>query len=93
MTNIGTVASIITWHCHNICTIHDKDTKLTSVFLKMSPVHHGIYKHPYIGAQTRAAYDTVMGAWVVVFGWCKEQWVNRSLARMIADFYKQVPRS
>ena len=35
--SIGTVTSIITWHCHNVCTIHDKDTKLTSVFLKMSP--------------------------------------------------------
>ena len=36
---MGTVASIIMWHCHNVCTIHDKDTKLTSVFLKMSPNH------------------------------------------------------
>ena len=37
MTNIGIVASIITWNCHNVCTVHDKYTKLTSVFLKMSP--------------------------------------------------------
>ena len=37
MTNIGTVSSIITWHCHNVCTIHDKDTTLTSSLLKMSP--------------------------------------------------------
>ena len=35
--NIGTVASIITWNCHNVCTVQDKYTKLTSVFLKISP--------------------------------------------------------
>ena len=23
-------------HCHNVCTINDKDTKLTSLFLQMS---------------------------------------------------------
>ena len=67
MTNIGTVASIITWHCHNVCTIHDKDTKLTSVFLKKcNPIHPGIHKDSSIGPQTfRAAYDTLMAAMVV----------------------------
>ena len=24
-------------HSHNVCTLHDKDTKLTSLFLQMSP--------------------------------------------------------
>ena len=64
MTNIGIVASIISWHNHNVYTIHDKHTKLTSVFL-CHPIHPGIHKDPSIGAQIRAAYDTLMFAWVV----------------------------
>ena len=65
MTNIGTVASILTWHCHNVCTIHDKDTKLTSVFLKCHPIHPGVHKDPSIGVRLRATYDTLMAAMVV----------------------------
>ena len=52
MTNIGIVASIISWHCHNVCTMHEKDTKLTKFSLKCHPIHPGIHKDPSIGTQT-----------------------------------------
>ena len=64
MTNIGTVASI-TWYCHNVCKIHNKDTKLISVFLKCHLIHPGVHKDSSIGTQTRAGYDTLMAARVV----------------------------
>ena len=64
MTNIGTVASIITWHCHNVC-VHDKDTNLLHFSLKCHLIHPGIHKDPSIGAQIRAAYNTLMAARVV----------------------------
>ena len=66
MTNIGIVASIIFWHCQNVCTIRDKHTKFTSGFLlKYHLIHHEIHKDPSIGLRLRAAYDTVMVARVV----------------------------
>ena len=65
MTNIGTVASIITWHCHNDCTIHDKGKKLLLFSLKCHPFHPGIHKDPSIGVRFRAAYDILMAARVV----------------------------
>ena len=50
--NDKSVASIITWHCHNVCKIHDKDTKLTSLFLKMSPNSFWLSQGTSIIAQT-----------------------------------------
>ena len=52
-------------HCHNVCRIHDKDTKLTSVFLKMSPIlswnsQGSLYRRSDLGL-----YDTLMAAMVV----------------------------
>ena len=37
-------------HCHNTCTIDEKDTKLTSLFLQVSSSSL-IHKDPSIGAQ------------------------------------------
>ena len=48
MTNIGIVASIVSWHCHNV--IHDKTLKLLQFSLTWHPIHPGIQKDPYIGA-------------------------------------------
>ena len=45
MTNIGIVASIISWHCHNVCTIHDKHTKLMVDF-KFDAIQLSLHKEP-----------------------------------------------
>ena len=62
MTNIGTVTSIIICHCHNVCTIHYKDSKLTSVFLKMSQF---ILQFTRTALRLRVTYETLMAAQVV----------------------------
>ena len=41
------------------------NTKLAKFSLKCHPNHHGIHKDPSIGAQTWAAYDTLMAPRVV----------------------------
>ena len=50
MMNIGIVASIVSWHCHNVCTIHDKTLKLLQFSLTWDPIHPGIQKDSSIGA-------------------------------------------
>ena len=50
-------------HCHN--RVHDKTQNLLLFFLKCRPIYPGIHKDPSIGAQTWAAYDTLMAAMVV----------------------------
>ena len=50
-------------HCHN--RVHDKTQNLLLFSLKSHSIYPGIHKDPSIGAQYRAAYDTLIAAMVV----------------------------
>ena len=62
MRNIGIVAQL---HLGIATMSAQCNTKLTKFSLKCHPIHPGIHKDPSIGAQTWAAYDTLMAAMVV----------------------------